>query len=187
MCPFPICSSRSASATDSARESLVEVLEREADRLAGEDLADRVLERDQLGPRARLHDRVAPGALDVADAAERAAARMREQPLRQRGGERGLGELRRLLARRVREPVALGRAAAEAREEEGEEARDVGVVGHVGAGEVVAALDRARPRARPVLADERALLRALVGVAGREAHPVARREQQSGRRRVGAR
>ncbi len=112
---------------------------------------------------------------------------MREQPLRQRGRERGVGELRRLLARRVREPVALGRAAAEAGEEEREQAGDVGVVRHVGAGEVLAARDRAGPRAGPVLADERALLRALVGVAGREAHPVARREQEPGRRLVLAR
>ena len=185
----PICSSRFAGCHGERRESLVEVLERQSDRLADEGFADRVLEGDQLRAGAPFDDRVAPGALDVSDAAERAAAlRMGEQALGQRGCERGIGELRRLVASRgVRKTVAGGRSAAEAGEEEREQACDVGVVRYVGAGEVLAAGNRARPRPSPVLAYDRALLGALVGVAGRESHPMARREQKSGRRRVPAR
>src|ERR1700674_2605097 len=43
-------------------ESLVEILQRKADWLAGKNVADRVLERDQLRTGSRLPDRVIPRA-----------------------------------------------------------------------------------------------------------------------------
>src|SRR5262249_51423792 len=134
--------------------SLVEILQRESDRLASKNVADRVLERDQLRTGACLHDRVIPRAIDVGDAAERAPARVPEQLPWQRRRERGFGAGRRRRARLVRESIARRRATAEAGKEKREKARDVGRVRHVGAGEILAALDRTRLRTGPVLAQE---------------------------------
>jgi len=113
---------------------------------------------------------------------QRAAAGVTEHALRQPRDQRrgrqllGLG----LAQRASRELVACRRASAVAREEHPDHPAEIGLGGQILAGEVVLACERVT-RPGPVLAEQRALALALAGVAGREAHAVAGREQQRGR------
>ena len=159
-----------------SRVLLVEVLHCVADRLAEEYAPESVLEWQEL-PLASRHERVAPGTVDVADDRQRPALRMGEEALRQCADERLRSQLRRWLAGHVREGVLLGRAGSEAGEEERNEPVDAGIRGDVGGAEVVGLAYLAD--ARPVLAEQRTVPRALVGMAGWPAtHPVGRGEEQ---------
>ncbi|MFY0539075.1 hypothetical protein [Nannocystis pusilla] len=124
----------------------------------------------------------------MADRRQRAAVRVGEQAPRQVGEERGVGDRR---ARGAGGALAVivvhRRARAVAGEVEHDEAVRPGVGAEVVAGEVEILRQRLAPLrgAGPVLADQRALVRALARVAAREAGAVARGEQQ-GRRGVAA-
>ena len=87
-------------------------------------------------------NRKSPGAIDMADHGERAAVRMGEQASRQCGDEWLRRQRRRFAGLRKvhQELIGVGRAGAEAGEQQRDDSVDIGVVGDVGGGQEVLGL-----------------------------------------------
>ena len=125
--------------------TVAEILGRQPDRLAAEDAAQQVAERQQTVAQADRADRVAPGSLDVTDDGERPTAGVRQKPLRQGRDERRLGDRHGGLRAVGQEMVGGRRAGAVAGEEERDQAVDSGVVVEVGGRQVMRWLRAASP------------------------------------------